>query len=66
LIFGKLEDQDAEYRAKKEGWPDISTQAKKCTGQGQCGEESRITQGNNGKQAASAFSGSCKAPYSRE
>jgi hypothetical protein len=27
LLFGKLEDQDAEYRAKKEGWPE--TQAKK-------------------------------------
>jgi hypothetical protein len=32
LLFGKLGDQDAEYRAKKEGWPE--TQAKKCTGQG--------------------------------
>jgi hypothetical protein len=54
---------------KKEGWPE--TQAKKCTvtGQGQCGEESRITQEKkpeNKKQAASAFGGSCKAPYSRE
>jgi hypothetical protein len=29
-------------------------------------EESRITPKKHGKQAASAFSGSCKAPYSSQ